>query len=187
MQTLSDGIILYHGSYCEVSAPDLDKCVAKKDFGKGFYLTSSKKQAESFVRLSVKKAINAGIIGSEFSYGYVSAFRFSEKEHLLVKTYETANTQWLHCIAGHRKSGLFTDVVKELEQYDVIIGKIANDATNLTLTTYMVGAYGQVGSQAADDICIGMLLPERLQDQFCFRTQKALKCLDFVKGEKIWL
>ena len=82
---------------------------------------------------------------------------------------------------------MFTDVVKELEQYDVIIGKIANDATNLTLTTYMVGAYGQVGSQAADDICIGMLLPERLQDQFCFRTDDALKCLDYIKGEKIWL
>ena len=161
MQLLNDGLILYHGSYCEVTKPDLKKCAAKKDFGKGFYLTSSKDQAESFVRLSVKKAISAGIVPPECKYGFVSVFRFSDLWTLRTKVYETADKDWLHCIAGHRKSDLFQDVVKNCESYDVIIGKIANDATNLTLTTYMIGAYGQVGSQSADDICISMLLPER--------------------------
>lgn len=40
MLELSDGMLLYHGSYCEVKTPDLAKCAAFKDFGKGFYLTS---------------------------------------------------------------------------------------------------------------------------------------------------
>ena len=39
----------------------------------------------------------------------------------------------------------------------------------------------------ADDICIGLLLPERLQDQFCFRTEKGLKCLSFIESEQIWM
>lgn len=34
MQKLTDGLILYHGSYCEVKTPELRKCAAHKDFGK---------------------------------------------------------------------------------------------------------------------------------------------------------
>ncbi len=48
MLELKDGFMLYHGSYCEVRKPNLNKCAKKKDFGQGFYLTSSKDQAESF-------------------------------------------------------------------------------------------------------------------------------------------
>ena len=33
---------IYHGSYCEVKEPDLAKCAKRKDFGQGFYLTTSK-------------------------------------------------------------------------------------------------------------------------------------------------
>ena len=49
MQELYNGLVLYHGSYCEVREPLLEKCANRKDFGKGFYLTSSREQAESFV------------------------------------------------------------------------------------------------------------------------------------------
>lgn len=48
MQELVDGLILYHGSYCEVRNPQLEKCSKRKDFGRGFYLTTSKEQAVSF-------------------------------------------------------------------------------------------------------------------------------------------
>lgn len=37
---LEDGIILYHGSYCVVENPDLNKCKPGKDFGLGFYVTT---------------------------------------------------------------------------------------------------------------------------------------------------
>ena len=33
MLELKDGFVLYHGSYCEVKAPDLGKCAKRKDFG----------------------------------------------------------------------------------------------------------------------------------------------------------
>lgn len=57
MLDLKDGLVLYHGSYCEVKEPDLAKCAKRKDFGQGFYLTTSKEQAESFLRTSIAKAI----------------------------------------------------------------------------------------------------------------------------------
>ena len=62
MLELKNGFILYHGSYCEVKDPNLAKCAKRKDFGQGFYLTTSKEQAESFLRTSIAKAIAIGTI-----------------------------------------------------------------------------------------------------------------------------
>ncbi len=50
-----DGMLLYHGSNTEVNKIDLGKCEEGKDFGKGFYLTTSYQQAQHFVPISVKK------------------------------------------------------------------------------------------------------------------------------------
>ena len=33
MLELKDGFMLYHGSYCEVRKPNLNKCEKRKDFG----------------------------------------------------------------------------------------------------------------------------------------------------------
>ena len=74
-----------------------------------------------------------------------------------------------------------------MKAYDIISGKIANDATNITITAYLDGLYGEIGSDTADTICISLLLPERLQDQYCFRTENALKTLKFERSEQIWL
>jgi hypothetical protein len=43
------------------------------------------------------------------------------------------------------------------------------------------------GSSTADEICIAQLIPERLKDQYCFRTNAALECISFVESEKIWI
>lgn len=64
MQELCNGLILYHGSYCEVKKPLLEKCAKRKDYGKGFYLTLSKEQAESF--------LNVYTLWKEKKYGFRS-------------------------------------------------------------------------------------------------------------------
>lgn len=158
-----------------------------KDFGKGFCLTSSKEQAVSFLKTSIVKASSAGIIPESRDFGYVSVFAVKNTEDLAIKIFETADKEWLHCIAAHRKASIFKDVKQQFSDYDVIGGKIADDMTNITLVTYINGAFGEVGSDEADNLCIGRLLPERLNDQFCFRSEKALGELEFVQGEKIWL
>ena len=175
MLELKDGFVLYHGSYCEVKEPDLAKCAKRKDFGQGFYLTTSKEQAESFLRTSIAKAIATGTIEEGQKFGYISTFEFKLSENLETHIFENADVDWLHCIAAHRKKKMF------------IAGKIADDATNATLTAYLAGAFGTAGDKEADDFCIRQLLPNKLKDQYCFKTEAAIECLKFVKGEKIWL
>lgn len=187
MQKLVDGMLLYHGSYVIVDSPDLTKCADRKDFGKGFYLTTSKKQAEDFVRSSIKKAIAQGLITDEQEYGYVSVYEYHEKEGVTKFVYEDADADWLHCIVGHRKKDIFTSIVDAMKLYDIVAGKIADDKTNVTITTYLIGGYGVIGSEQADRTCISQLIPERLKDQYCFRTNKSFECISFVESEQIWI
>lgn len=72
-------------------------------------------------------------------------------------------------------------------KYDIIAGKIADDATNATLTAYLAGAFGTAGDKETDDFCIKQLSPNKLKDQYCFKTEAAIACLKFVESEKIWL
>lgn len=186
MLELSNQMLLYHGSYCEVKTPDLTKCASLKDFGKGFYLTSSKEQAKNFIKTSLKKAKAQGIIAAEQDYGVISTFRYHHNEEITRFIFQDADADWLHCVVGHRKENTFPTVVEKMEKYDIIIGKIADDATNVTILTYLVGAYGTVGSKDADNFCINRLIPERLKDQICFKTEKSLECLSFIGSEQIW-
>lgn len=60
MLSLENEMYLYHGSFTQVPEIDLGKCKRGKDFGRGFYVTSSYKQAQNFVPLSVNKQIKEG-------------------------------------------------------------------------------------------------------------------------------
>ncbi len=187
MIELQNGMILYHGSFVEVQEPDLNKCAKYKDFGRGFYLTTSVRQANSFARLSTAKAIAAGKIADGQDFGVVSSFCVKNIESLKQIIYPSADREWLHCIVGHRKRNTFNQVVAELSKYDLICGKIANDSTNTTINAYMADTFGKIGSDRADEICIELLLPNRLEDQFCFRSLAALQCLEFTGSEKVWM
>lgn len=189
MQALCDGMLLYHGSYTEVSAPSLSRCARFKDFGQGFYLTSSKAQAESFARLSTRKAKENGLVDRAQASGTVSIFRIDgpATTTLEQKLFSDADAEWLRCIAAHRRIGSYPAIAKSLEAYDIIGGKVANDQTNNTLTIYLAGGFGQFDMPSAIETCVRLLLPERLKDQYCFRTNAALAALQFEGGETVWL
>lgn len=187
MIEMKEGMTLYHGSYCEVAAPDLSKCSKMKDFGQGFYLTTSRAQAESFVKTSIAKAQAARKIHNEQDFGYISKFRLESAKNLNIHIFKDADVDWLHCIAAHRKKTLLAELEEEMAQFDIIAGKIANDATNSTLTAYIGGAYGIVGSSEADAFCIRQLLPNKLMNQFCFKTDAAIQSLGYMGSEKVWI
>ena len=63
---------------------------------------------------------------------------------------------------------------------------VASDQTNATIVTYMGGIFGRPGSTTGDDACIRLPIPERLRDQHCFRTEKALEALQFEGSEPVW-
>ncbi len=48
-------MIVYHGSYTEIKKVDLSKCEPNKDFGRGFYVTNIKEQAEVWANIKGDK------------------------------------------------------------------------------------------------------------------------------------
>ncbi|WP_165248632.1 DUF3990 domain-containing protein [Adlercreutzia sp. ZJ141] len=177
MRELSEGLLLYHGSYTEVRNIDLARCASGKDFGRGFYLTTDYEQARNFVALSVRK--HRAISGEEVSGGYVSVYRLMHPEKLLFYTFPDADDRWLHFVAANRRGDLFASLLEELDGFDVIAGKIANDQTARTLQLYLSEAFGKPGTAQADRLAVSTLLPNRLSDQYCFRTKKSINHLVF--------
>ena len=180
---LRDGITLYHGSYVPIDVIDLDKCASGKDFGKGFYLTSNQRQAQRFIQTSLRKAKNIGAAAYGQTYGFVSAFAYHEPRNALrIYEFPDANEEWLWFVSLNRRASLAAQLLpvvdSQLLDADVIIGKIANDTTNPVITTYLNGLYGPIGNNASAKTAISMLLPNRLEEQYCFLTERAVNCLE---------
>lgn len=183
---LKNGMYLYHGSYAPIETIDLSLCLEGKDFGKGFYLTSDFEQARSFVKNSIKKAKNMNMISDEVNHGYVTTFQYVEqKESCTTFTFDDTNKEWLWYVAMNRRNQLSEilkdDISSRLLNAEIVIGKIANDRTNPTITAYLNGLYGDIKSDESIQFTIKQLMPNKLKDQYCFKSEKAISCLDFVE------
>jgi len=65
MSILNTASILYHTSYTIIDEIDLSMCKQLNDFGRGFYLTTSKDQALRFINAAIRKSrrnLTAGYI-----------------------------------------------------------------------------------------------------------------------------
>ena len=58
---------VFHGSYTEIESVDLSKCQANKDFGRGFYVTKFRKQAEEWAEIIGKVNGTIGVV-TDFSF-----------------------------------------------------------------------------------------------------------------------
>lgn len=184
---LKSGITLYHGSYTKIEKINLSNCLDGKDFGSGFYLTSDYEQAAKFIKTSIVKAKKNKLIEENVILGYVNVFRFEKICDISIFDFKKPNKKWLHYVAGNRKKGIFEEELNELQEYDIVSGKIANDATNRVITAYINNVYGEPGSHFADRTAISLLLPNKLSNQIYFKTQAAVSCLKFVKVIEVQL
>lgn len=152
-------MILFHGSNVVVDKPRLFQADRRADFGTGFYVNSSLEQASRWARL-VAKSRGKGI-------PCVSAFDYDETgaKSLTVLRFEGATVDWLKFVGANRRG-------EEVEPYDIVIGPVANDRTMPTLRLYFSGDY-------TEEEAIKRLLPQKLQDQYAFRTYAALEMLRF--------
>ena len=186
MIQLEDCMLLYHGSYTSIPHIDLSYCEKGLDFGRGFYLTSSYEQAYNYVQLSVRKAKRFGKVPQDFNPddGQVSVYKFHYDPNLLAYCFSGATIAWLHFVAANRKGNLFPQLLTKFSTIDIVAGKIADDQTAKTLQFYISEVFGKPGTPKADKFAIGELLPNRLKDQFCFRTQEAINHLEFVRSDR---
>ena len=169
-----------------IESPDLRKCRNRKDFGRGFYLTTDRVQAKRFTKTAIIKAKKEGIVSKDYQMGYFSSYIYHAEKSLKIFSFNEADEKWLHCVAAHRVGRALDRVIDKYNDFDVICGKIANDNTNLVITTYIDGLYGEIMTLEADRIAISFLEPDNLKDQFCFRTPDAISCLVFSSCEKVF-
>ena len=59
-----------------------------------------------------------------------------------------------------------------VEDYDIVVGPVANDQTIRTINDYIRGRF-------SEEIAIQLLLPQKLKDQYAFKSEAALKALRF--------
>lgn len=153
-------IILYHGSNIEVREPKIIKSKRLLDFGTGFYLTSDYAQAEKWaIRTTNRREEGVPIIS-------VFDIQQNDIEKLTILKFKSANQEWLRYIATNRTDN------KANDSYDIVIGPVANDQAIRTVNNYLKGYFNE-------DIAIQLLLPQKLKDQYNFKTEKALSMLNF--------
>lgn len=157
---------LYHGSNLEINNPRIIKSDRKLDFGTGFYLTSSYEQAAKWARLTEKRRNNGEPIVSVFDYDDEC------EKQLNVLKFDSPDAAWLRFVSNYRKN----EEIKNI--YDLIKGPVANDRTMPVISLFFTGVY-------TEEETIKRLLPQKLVDQFAFKTQRSLSFLKFEGGIKI--
>lgn len=152
-------MILYHGSNVEVKQPRLLKEQRQLDFGNGFYTTTDLQQATTWA-LRTKRIRKIG-------KACVSVYHMSDEklQELKVLRFESPNMDWLAYVTANRK-GTF-----QKNEYDIVIGPVANDQTMPTLVLYLDG-------YLTAEEAITRLLPQKLKDQVVIRTERAIRCLN---------
>ena len=162
--------LLYHGSDKKVSEIDLSMSVSGKDFGRGFYTTTDRIQAEKFARLKSKRV--------QAAKGYVSVFGFQGIDGLRIKKFITSDLEWFEFVLQNRGYDKLSFSMTN-EKYDIVIGPVANDNVGVVLNLFISGTYGDPGTKEAKETAVRLLLSQKLYNQVFFGTERAVSCLTF--------
>lgn len=157
---------LYHGSNVPVEKPRLFRSDRRVDFGSGFYVTSSFDQAARWAQLVARRRGEGAPV--------VSVYEFDEDklDGLLVRSFDGPTAEWLRFVGENRRG------VKPEEPDDLVIGPVANDNTMPTLRLFFAGIY-------TEEEAIRRLLPQKLHDQWAFKTREALDALEFCEVKRV--
>ncbi len=148
-------MILYHGSSVEVREPKLLKVQRKLDFGKGFYTTSDMEQATKWAKRTSRRL--------RLERSYVSVYEIEDRalETLRHLAFSSPNIEWLRFVVKNRKG------IPVENEWDIISGPVADDQTASVIDLYIDGMY-------EEEETIKRLLPQKLKDQYVFKTVRAI-------------
>lgn len=156
-------MILYHGSFLEITEPDLVHSRSNVDFGRGFYVTPLYEQAVKWCGKFKRRGRD----------GVISHYVFDEicEDELKVLKFDSYSEDWLEFILNCRRE-------KDTTDYDLVVGGVANDRVFNTVELYFDGLIDKKEA-------INRLRYEKPNLQICFRTEKALRHLHFEGSERI--
>ncbi len=154
---------LYHSSNVLVVKPDIIHSRDYLDFGKGFYLTSIHEQAVRYAQRFIRRQREAWLNAYEFE--------FNSPEWKILE-FDSYDKDWLNFGANCRAG-------KDISDFDLIIGGIANDRVIQTLDRYFEG-------ELSEDETLGLLKYEQPNIQYCIRSQKMLdNCLKHIVSRQL--
>ncbi|MDL2306203.1 DUF3990 domain-containing protein [Bacteroides sp. OttesenSCG-928-D19] len=155
---------VFHGSYMPVNDIDLTKGRSNLDFGKGFYVTNIRSQAEYWAERT----------GRYYkTYGIVTEFEFYERaftdEMYKVLRFADYNEEWLDFIVLNR------DPITEEQRhdYDIVEGPVANDDVNDRIDDYLAGVVRK------EDF-LKELAHHKPTHQICFCTIRSLQMIKVI-------
>ncbi|MCL2420373.1 MAG: DUF3990 domain-containing protein [Defluviitaleaceae bacterium] len=160
-------MLLYHGSNLAVENPKLINQQRGLDFGAGFYLTTSEQQAHRFSEIVVNRRKSGFPIVNVYEFDWEIA-----EKTLAICKFESANAEWLKYVTDNRLKAYTGD------EYDVVIGAVANDQVMPTIQAFLGGFLNQ-------EAALITLKTSKLVDQICLKSEKALSLLRFVKSLEI--
>ena len=159
-------MIVYHGSTSIVEKPDILHSKRFLDFGRGFYVTSYKSQAERWAkRKSIRNGLNPTINSYEMNDDGLRNYRF-------LNLHEDISA-WLDFVFACRKGELI------YQDYDIITGPVADDDVFKTIDMYFRGLWGR-------EKTLSELRFPKPNDQYCFLNQDALDTLVSYKEYRIF-
>ena len=160
---------LYHGSNIVIDSINLAMCRPYKDFGKGFYLTDIKEQAEKMA-IRVSKIYGGSPIVNTFEI----QDDFREIDDIKVKNFGLETTEeWAKFVMNNRNR-LFTNekdiLCNKDNKYDIVIGPVADD--NMALL------FRQYENEIIDfETLLKGMIYKKTSSQYSFHTEKSIKLL----------
>lgn len=155
-------MLVFHSSDQCFDSPDITHSRVALDFGKGFYVTRLKDQAEKYANRFLR-------IGKD---AYIHVFRFTPAVDMKIKIFKAYDEEWLDFVCSCRKGGC------DYQHYDIIEGGVANDKVFQTVDLYLTGVYNK--EQALQNLAY-----EMPNNQLCFITQRSIdRCLSFIEYKK---
>ena len=160
-------LCLFHGGTEIVARPEFRDSGRFRDFGRAFYLTSSKYQAERWAKIQCgRRNVTRGVVNE-----YVCV-DFERMPAMKVKRFSGANKEWLEAVIACRKGqDAFTG-------FDVVIGPVADDNVYQTIRLFELGTY-------TCEEALKRLLTERLYDQIALKSEAALAECKFVSHAEV--
>lgn len=159
-------MIVYHGSNMIVNRPDVIHSFRDLDFGRGFYVTSNKDQAQRWAKRKALFAKDSKPILNEYKMS-------SDMEGLSVRDFGDDLDTWIDFVCQCRDGNL------AYQQYDIIIGKVANDKVFRVVDMYHSGIWDKERALKEIRVYPGY-------DQIAFITPRAInRVLVFIKASEV--
>ena len=155
---------LYHGTNIDFSEIDLAKSFPLKDFGKGFYLTTIREQAERMAKRK-QEALGGKAIVQEYEFDE----NVLHKDDLKALVFEGTTPEWATFIFNNRSRNK-----NYRHDYDIVVGPIADDGVAFLINQYTTGAVTLAQFTR-------MIKFKKLSNQYFFGTEKAVKQLRRIK------